>query len=525
MTQSSLNVDVRMIALDDIQIAERPEEGEDFLFYNPRSLESFDQESMDELVHSICLDGLQQFPIVRRLEDENGQPIFQLVAGERRIRALHRIVDEDLPCYNPNINKEKVEFSEGKIVIYDNQFCQIEQINEDGTLELKAVGLYGDGSGEIYSSVYVDQVEPTSNGSHVYSFVPCKVNVCDDEKALRTAFIENEQHKRLTVAEEIALVERLKKQGYTNKQIANLLNKNEVWVSQTINFRNKLPADAFKSLMRGEITRGVATALCDYKPEERDKVFKQAVQISQEERRQQLSEIEQDQESQEELIELADEEQRIAEEQGNIQAAQQAEKVKQDAAERLAQLEQRKKKLNQHGGRVKTAHVKKAAAKVKASKNNARMLKKEEVIQNYINILAGYLEQFESTSDVSSLPQDESTGQRYSYEMLVAALYTAKGIIEGTSDPLQAIRDGAIQYGLWNGEPSNVIKMEVPASQEDVADSPEGQTGIGYWDDDEEEWNEETENMDENWEEEYGEDDELDNDTDEEYEEEEQETE
>ncbi|WP_166907392.1 ParB/RepB/Spo0J family partition protein [Mycobacterium sp. DL440] len=65
---------------------------------NPRQpRQVFDEEALSELVHSIREFGLMQ-PIVVRVVEENGEPHYQLVMGERRWRAAQQAGLEVIPA-------------------------------------------------------------------------------------------------------------------------------------------------------------------------------------------------------------------------------------------------------------------------------------------------------------------------------------------------------------------------------------------------------------------------------------------
>ena len=60
---------------------------------NPRR--HFDEEALRELADSIAEDGLHQAILVRPLEPEDGEPRYELVAGERRLRA-HELLGREV---------------------------------------------------------------------------------------------------------------------------------------------------------------------------------------------------------------------------------------------------------------------------------------------------------------------------------------------------------------------------------------------------------------------------------------------
>lgn len=55
----------------------------------------FNHDSIQQLADSILKDGLMQPIVVMPAEDEDNKPIFELVAGERRLRAIRSIQERD----------------------------------------------------------------------------------------------------------------------------------------------------------------------------------------------------------------------------------------------------------------------------------------------------------------------------------------------------------------------------------------------------------------------------------------------
>ena len=70
--------------------------------YQPRQV--FDQEKLDELARSIHLNGVIQ-PIVVRQKDEN---YYEIVAGERRYRALQQLQWYAAPCIIMNADEQQM---------------------------------------------------------------------------------------------------------------------------------------------------------------------------------------------------------------------------------------------------------------------------------------------------------------------------------------------------------------------------------------------------------------------------------
>jgi len=70
-----------------------------FVRPNPRQpRQVFDEEELSELVQSIQEVGVLQPVVVRRVEDEGGEPRFELIMGERRLRASREAGLERIPA-------------------------------------------------------------------------------------------------------------------------------------------------------------------------------------------------------------------------------------------------------------------------------------------------------------------------------------------------------------------------------------------------------------------------------------------
>ncbi len=98
--------DLSRVRVDAIQVADLPADG--FAFSNPRSFaggragidgQGFDNLSMTELRASIIEQGLQH-PLLVRIIGEGDNEEIQLIAGERRLRCVWKIRDENTECFN-----------------------------------------------------------------------------------------------------------------------------------------------------------------------------------------------------------------------------------------------------------------------------------------------------------------------------------------------------------------------------------------------------------------------------------------
>jgi hypothetical protein len=138
-------------------------------FFNPRSLDSFDNQEMSDLdrLHrfgwthqahrSSCVDGQKENVVA-----------IQVIAGERRLRAIHKLQEENRPCKDRRTKK-------------------------------------------------------TVPARELYASIPCRMFYdIDDVEALKIAFHENEHHRKLTTREEVELVERMLSNDMTQEQIVDV---------------------------------------------------------------------------------------------------------------------------------------------------------------------------------------------------------------------------------------------------------------------------------------------------------------
>jgi hypothetical protein len=182
---------------------------------NPRKRKGFDPESMRELADSIAQDGLLKNLLLRQIPDPDNptKKLFELVAGERRTRALLTLVEEDRVVFNQETGEH-------------------------------------------------------APASEVYKVVRCLVQgKCDDRRAVRLAFIENDKQIPLSDADVIDLCATLETQGMSRKDQAELLGKSQAWLSHTHGFAQRLTPENYERLRSGEINRSVAQKLMDYEPE------------------------------------------------------------------------------------------------------------------------------------------------------------------------------------------------------------------------------------------------------------------
>lgn len=224
---------VHLIPVDQIEYAKRGDNSHssDGMF-NPRTITGLDDNSIRELADSIAKDGLFKYPNVRPLGDK-----YQIVAGERRVRAIRLLIQEDALVHD--------EYSGEKV-----------------------------------------------RASELYSQIPCRVlKTSDDRKALRIAFSENSTHRQISELELIELCEYLvglevpgevagQTRLITRKEVADELGKSLSWLSQTLSLKSKLDPETLEKLGTGEINRTFALRMMEYPQEHRVAVRKAAEEIA-----------------------------------------------------------------------------------------------------------------------------------------------------------------------------------------------------------------------------------------------------
>lgn len=195
-----------LLSLGDIKIINR----KDSICANVRT--KFDPDKAASLREDIKKKGLINSLIVRRLGDS-----YELLAGERRLRSLIKLVGENVSCWSI-IQKKLVP---AKV---------------------------------LYSKISVKCIE------------------CDDITALGISISDNVERENLTEIEKISacikLDEALDKEGeqkFTRPQIADMFRVSESWVSQTIKI-GKLPKYAIDALSDGIINRTAALQLLKTDP-------------------------------------------------------------------------------------------------------------------------------------------------------------------------------------------------------------------------------------------------------------------
>ena len=452
-----------MVPPDAIEIIER---SEDNLFYNPRSLASFDPERMASLQQKIQIDGLQQPPIVRTVSEKGKVVAVQLIAGERRLRSILGLIEQDVPCYDNSIPIPKV-YKRGDVVVYQRRLGSVSK--QDG--KTVHIELWEEGSGDTHLDT--EEVEanfgdvmPTLPSSELFSHIPTKMyEDISDERCISLAFSENDDSQPLTIEEEIALVERLTQRGYKQVKIAEMVlgkkhKTNVTWVSQTANFRNDLPKRAFNKLLDGTLKRNVAVRLLSYPADQRSKVFQEAVKVEKEEHKAVVQELEttaQDLQDEAEALHAQAEDAAMS---GNNQKAASLTKKAESAEGKSDKASEKAKKKKKEGGSIRQGHIDAAASRTGAKTRRAKMLPKAQIeeIQKHLA---------KATKKGGKCPVTEND---LPPELVTVASYVIEGIMTGERDWTAPIRRYMIEQGQWTPPDDS---DEPSMSAVDVADKEE----------------------------------------------------
>lgn len=427
------------IPIGSIEIVERPLEGEEHtkLFFNPRPSEDFSLESMAELRHSIRLNGLLQNLVVRTVGNDAEPRALELVAGERRLRTLQKLVEDNVHVYARWHVPES--WQPEMVVIHSGRFAKIVGVDPFTIRYYDENDVLTDESEEVDP----DELRSALPAADVYAFVPCSVIQCNDKEALAIATTENLQRESLSVAAQINLVERLVKMGMNQKQICEALSINATWVSQTLAFRHDLPPDAFEYLLSGRLKRNVAVQLLGYASSDRQKLFDETVKKAEHDNAAKIRMARIEAESCEDLVDV---EQMKAEEAIKIGDEVSASRHKSKAENQQKKATAAKEKLNKaqsHQSKIKQSHVQSAAAKLGvAPKKSSKMLTKPE-IESMIEKLQNAVD-----SDVN----DPIVGKVIPAEYASLGILFLEGVLEGVRDPYQPIRDLMVGDGTWSDD-------------------------------------------------------------------------
>lgn len=396
--------DFPLVELKKITIAERPQDGEEdkVLFYNPRHPDSFDDASMQSLLDAILEDGLLEPPIVRVFNPGKPDQIIQLVAGERRTRCLLKAYDENLMIYDKATNEKRP-------------------------------------------------------AREVISKIPCNVIYdCSDEKALRIAFTENTKHKGLSSREEIETAERLNRIYKKQDDICRILCTNPTWVSQTLSFREELPAEAFTKLVSGRMARYLAVELLSLKPEDRKKTYDAMVEEEAKERAIVLEKTKEELEQVDLEVEIHEADEELAEDE---KAQEKATKAKERAIKKKKKVEEKLDKTQEAAGKLGQRHFEAATGKLNVTPRTPKMLGKAHIQQYFVNMVDQWIENGK---------KDPVYREVIPSEHLKLIKSTAEAILSGERDPSKIVREFMVAEGLWEEEEIKIAIDDIDDNEDDT---------------------------------------------------------
>jgi ParB-like chromosome segregation protein Spo0J len=374
-----------LVPLLDIRVVDRPEEGHehDQLFFNQRSLDSMDTEQMLSLRNDIATSGLHTPLIVRAIttdKTDSGDIVrIDLIAGERRLRSLLKLY-EDNPL------------------------------------------------------VYCRRTKTTKPAQEVYGLnVPCEIcyNISDEE-ALGISWRENFQRQNLSVQEEINAVERLMRRGLRQEEIAvSLGGTNITWVSQTCNFRKELPADAFRLLLEGRLSRHGAVQIMSFHKDDREKLVREAICIEQEE-----TEI--TKKRMRRLVEDAEDDVEMAK--AAASKIPQFKKKIATAARKVVEAKTKMAKVEASAGTIRQGHLQRGAVAAAVTPKTAKVLTRSMIQQFLIDTPTQWVE-------INKI--DPLTKQPYPPDKLKVIIETANHVLAGNIDTGGIIRRVMVESGEW----------------------------------------------------------------------------
>lgn len=424
-----------LVPLDSIHIV--PKTTEDRLFCNARGDDCFAVEKLQNLIYSIRCEGLLKPLTGRPIGSKTCITHVELIAGERRTRSIQEIVVQNLPCFDEDQTKPQL-FEAGDVVIVKKRFGIVEtQVGKNVIVSLESVnGLVEETVDCLYADVY-----PTRPGSEVFEYVHMKLIAdCSDERALGINWEENDTGEPLSSRDEVGLIERLVEKGMKQEAIAEMLNSNITFVSQTASFREQLPSQAFEKLLEGTMSRHMAVHMLSFPQEKRLEYFEGMQAEEQRQTSIAISKFKDEEEQSKDEAEIYEEEANLAETNGNLVEAAKLRKKAASAKLKASKAAERKARAQNDKGIIKQGHATKAAAKLGLKPRKAKMLPREQIEELYITNMIDF-----STRKM----RDPVTAQEVPNEMACIVRRTAQAILDGEYDALSVIRDYMVSNGRW----------------------------------------------------------------------------
>lgn len=252
-----------------------------------------DNESMDSLRKSITLQGLLHPPLLRCLETKD-EIDFQIVDGERRMRSLFKLCDENVKVYNA----ETGEF---------------------------------DYAGEVYD------------------WIVCRIERLNDKEAIARAVSLNEDAVQIGEAANADLVKYLRNCNCSDAEICQITGRGDGWLRETDKII-ALDDDTFAALAQEKINRRIALKLSELTLEERAERLDQLLIAAQERIEKVQAKLAQDEDKAKMNAELA--KAKIVEAKHYGEDVDEAEQEHAEAEEKVTKIRAKRKAIDEDGAKA-----------------------------------------------------------------------------------------------------------------------------------------------------------------------------
>jgi ParB-like chromosome segregation protein Spo0J len=428
-----------LVPVEDITILPPPKKGEKQALFNARAAggeDKYTPEALAPLRESIQIDGLHQPVIVRvRTEESRGKKSVistELLGGHGRLFSIKQLREMNAWVYDDQQPK-KSRYSKGATVICEGALATVA-----GTRKGK-VSVKFNNSGEV-QEVPANELLPTVPARKKYDKIPCRASYdITDVQAMRFSCSENSKRRELTAAEELQTCEYLLSEGFTKKQISELIGQKEYWINQTLGYR-KLPAEALGELLSGKMSRNAANILLGYSAEDRSAVMQAAKEAEAKESEGKVATAESEQFAAEDNASIEEELAENAQKSGDETSAQrhQREADKQKRAAKTSKAKKQRAKKGQ--GTIAPRHLDQGAKDLGIDRRVKNMLTHAEMER----LLADIEEKVEEEQVF-----DEKCGEKVERSVLELVGEVVRCVLNGDMDPVSPIRNLFVSHGKW----------------------------------------------------------------------------
>jgi len=258
-----------------------------------------ESKKMEELRESIARDGLEN-PLRLRITQIDGDPALEIVGGERRWRSISYLIEHDETVIDPETGEE---------VPAEEQF----------------------------------------------KWVHARINEMDDDAALELAFRPNETGETIGDGASVEVVEKLRSCNYDDDRILKITGKSTSWLYDSDKILG-LDDTSLASFKNDEINRAMALRLCDVDDVDlrhrKLEAVKEKALVKFIARKEALQGAIEEGET---AVEIGLAEKRMAEIDGDKEAADEIDNEIQDLQEDVVELQQELEELDEQGPRAGTS--------------------------------------------------------------------------------------------------------------------------------------------------------------------------